>query len=242
METSPEETIKQSIIALSLKYNILSPHTAFVGIEKRTNATNADMVLREVPIQISADDQHLLRPTQTLFFGGGGSGRGLGKGGAMRHRKVLTSSLGERSVTRSMAKSSSTSSSSSEKCIEIWSGSTSKKKREKSSEREIWPSNDQDIVRHLINKQKFDGLWDLDSQAIKSLTEKTLDQFLQENSQIDHQVLVSVIIIAVLETRFAALATMWHGIVQKARKRLVDLLGTDSKILDELFENVRKQI
>ncbi|CAF1109513.1 unnamed protein product [Didymodactylos carnosus] len=45
---------------VELRYNILSPYTAFVGIEKRINASNADMVLREVPIQISADDEHLL--------------------------------------------------------------------------------------------------------------------------------------------------------------------------------------
>ena len=54
------ELRKQRIIDLSLKYNILSPHTAFVGVEKRTNASNAEMVLREVPIEISADDQHLI--------------------------------------------------------------------------------------------------------------------------------------------------------------------------------------
>jgi hypothetical protein len=63
-----KETTKKRIIELSLKYNILSPHTAFVGIEKRVNASNADMVLREVPIQISADDQHLASYSQMHFF------------------------------------------------------------------------------------------------------------------------------------------------------------------------------
>ena len=43
---------QQRIIDFSLKYQILSPHTAFVGIEKRTNASNDQMVLREVPIQV----------------------------------------------------------------------------------------------------------------------------------------------------------------------------------------------
>ncbi|CAF5120667.1 unnamed protein product, partial [Rotaria sp. Silwood1] len=60
---SDEQTTKQRIIELSLKYNILSPHTAFIGVEKRTNASNAGMVLREVPIEISADDQHLFTPS-----------------------------------------------------------------------------------------------------------------------------------------------------------------------------------
>jgi len=62
-----KETTKKRIIELSLKYNILSPHTAFVGIEKRVNASNVDMILREVPIQISADDQHLASYSQMHF-------------------------------------------------------------------------------------------------------------------------------------------------------------------------------
>ncbi len=42
---------------VSLKYNILSPHTTFIGIEKWINASNAGMILCEVPIEISDDDQ-----------------------------------------------------------------------------------------------------------------------------------------------------------------------------------------
>ncbi len=170
METSSEETIKQRMIALSLKYNILSPHTAFVSIEKRSNGNNADMVLREVPIQISAGS------------GLGGGGRGLGAGGAARNRKVMASNFGGCVVTRSMATSS----------LSPYANQLSESQREsrrrphKSAVRKTkntsldysssdhedhilpnsWPSNDQDIVRHLINEQKFDGLWDLDSQAV----------------------------------------------------------------------------
>ncbi|CAF4005964.1 unnamed protein product [Rotaria sp. Silwood1] len=274
METSSEETTKQRIIALSLKYNILSPHTAFVGIEKRTNASNIDMVLREVPIQISAGDQHLQMSVQGSFSTGGRGGRGfgLGVGGALRHRKVMASySYNTRAMrskaTPSLAPNANLElqedeasfdarmpSSTAYKPIssmaedismhdedDTFSDSMSKKEKKKSSEKETWPSNDQDIVRYLINKQKFDGLWSLDSQDVKNLTGKTLVDFQTQNSQVDHHVLVSAIIIAVLETRFAALTTMWYGVVQKARKRLIDLLGTDSKNLDQLLENIRKQ-
>jgi hypothetical protein len=266
METSLEETNKQRIIALSLKYNILSPHTAFVGIEKRTNANNADIVLREVPIQISADDQHLqISPQIRLFSAGGGGGRGLGgyglgAGGACRHRKVLKPSCSNKMTTRSVSKSLLSSnampqmqsqhanfdecmvlSSSTNNAIDMRLKSESKKEEKKSSEKEIWPSNDQDIVRYLINKQKFDGLWDLDSQAVTNLTGKTLVDFQSRNNQVDHQVLVSAVVIGVLETRFASLSTMWYGVVQKARKRLTDLLGTDLKDVDQLLENIRKQ-
>jgi hypothetical protein len=280
METSSEETNKQRIIALSLKYNILSPHTAFVGIEKRTNASNADMVLREVPIQISADDQHLQMspPTRLFSFGSGGGsalggrglgGYGLGAGGARRHKKMMMPSCSNNMTTRSMRQSSLLSNamlqtqshhaqfdvctvlSSSKDNAKVSmedldytcapSSSRPKKEEKKSSEKEIWPSNDQDIVRYLINKQKFDGLWDLDSQAIMNLTGKTLVEFQSVNSQVDRHVLVSAIVISVLETRFASLSTMWYGVVQKARKRLIDLLGTELKNVDQLLENILKQ-
>jgi hypothetical protein len=55
-----EKLRKKNIIELSLNYSILSPFTAFIGVEKRINGNNTDMALREVPIQISADDQHLM--------------------------------------------------------------------------------------------------------------------------------------------------------------------------------------
>jgi hypothetical protein len=55
-----DEITKKHIIGLSLNYSILTPYTAFIGIEKRIDGDNSDMVLREVPIQISADDQHLI--------------------------------------------------------------------------------------------------------------------------------------------------------------------------------------
>ncbi|CAF2145922.1 unnamed protein product [Rotaria magnacalcarata] len=65
-----KEKTKKHIIELSLKHNILSPHTAFVGIEKRVNSTNVDMVLREIPIQISADNQQLMPPQPQIICSG----------------------------------------------------------------------------------------------------------------------------------------------------------------------------
>ncbi|CAF0713764.1 unnamed protein product [Adineta steineri] len=259
METSSEETIKQQIIALSLKYNILSPHTAFVGIEKRTNGNNADMILREVPIQISADDQHLQIPTQQLFFAGGGGGRGRLVGSVAGSCKMM-SAPSNRNIRRANPTSSISSyampqmqwshalsdesMSFSESAYDNFSSSSKsmlKKEEKQSSEKETWPSNDQDIVRYLINKQKFDGLWDLDSNTIKNLTGKTLGEFVSGNSEVESQILVSAIIIAALEKNFAALTTMWFGIVQKARKRVIDLFGGDSKKLDQLLENIHKE-
>jgi hypothetical protein len=103
----------------------------------------------------------------------------------------------------------------------------------------LWPTNNEDIVRHLIDKQKFDGSWDLDSKSIEQLTGKPLTVF---QHLTNNQILISAIVIAVLETRFASLSSMWHGVVQKARKRLFDLLDKDIKKLDTLLEDIRKQL
>ncbi len=112
-------------------------------------------------------------------------------------------------------------------------------KKFKAQTEEVWPTNDQDIVRHLIDKQKFDGSWDLDATNVERLTGKPLIGFQQ---LANNQVLISAIVIAVLETRFTSFSLMWHGVVQKARKRLVDLLGKDVKKLDALLEEIRKQL
>ena len=72
------------------------------------------------------------------------------------------------------------------------------------------PTDNQYIVRHLIDKQKFDGSWNLDSKSIEQLTGKSLTVFPQSKS---NQVLVSAIFIAVLETLCALFPTMWYGVV-----------------------------
>jgi hypothetical protein len=114
-------------------------------------------------------------------------------------------------------------------------GSVAKKKVEE----DAWPTNEQDIVRYLINKQKFDGCWDFDSKIIEQLTGKALNDFKQTTN---NEILVTAIVVTVLEKRFASLSSMWHGIVQKARKRLIDLLGKDMNKLHSLFENINKQL
>ena len=99
--------------------------------------------------------------------------------------------------------------------------------------------DEQNIVRQLIHQQKFDGLWDVDAKMIVQLTGKPLSDFPQSN---DTTMLMSAIIIVVLETRFTSLSSMWFGIVQKARKRLIDMLDKDHKQLDALLDNIRKQL
>jgi stringent starvation protein B len=220
-----KETTKKRIIQLSLEYNILSPHTAFVGIEKRTNASNIDMVLREVPIQISADDQHLE----------------LASGRFAMHSNIvldidncLDDEEEEEPINECLDNYPESIRPVATENSLIKGAASSEKQKE-----DLWPTNNQDIVRHLIDKQKFDGSWDLDSKSIEQLTGKPLTVF---QHLTNNQVLISAIVIAVLETRFASLSSMWHGVVQKARKRLVDLLGKNIKKLDTLLEDIRKQL
>jgi hypothetical protein len=65
--SNAQETIdKESLVNLSIKYGILCPHTAFIGVEKRLNAnseSNANMELREVPIMINKSSSNLAYQT-----------------------------------------------------------------------------------------------------------------------------------------------------------------------------------
>ena len=247
-----EQTRKQHIIDLSLKYNILSPHTAFVGIEKRTNGSNADMVLREVPIEISADDQHLLNRRQPMMFAahsGGGFGGGRGASFGVRSMALNCKRAVPSSVSMSCAQplesvlcqdelSSRLSHLRDSDSIHV---QEEKRSSNTSSDNDTWPSSDQEIVRYLINKQKFDGLWNADDTIVKNLTGNSLSTFQSTNRNVNDQILTSLIIILQLEGRFSQFSSLWHGVVQKARKRINDLLKKDSIDYDQLAENIRKQ-
>ncbi|CAF1488790.1 unnamed protein product, partial [Didymodactylos carnosus] len=57
---------KAKLIAISLKYNILCPYTAFVGIEKRLANDNSCIQLREVPIEIADNEDDNKQRDRTL--------------------------------------------------------------------------------------------------------------------------------------------------------------------------------
>ena len=53
-------TLEQRITTLSVNHQILSPYTAFVGVETTASKTNnTPSKVRHVPIQISKGDEHL---------------------------------------------------------------------------------------------------------------------------------------------------------------------------------------
>lgn len=228
--TSDEKDLrKKQTIELSLKYNILSPYTAFVGIEKRENENNAGMVLREVPIQISADDQHLstrqpiVRLACSSFVP-----RSMHKFDR-RHVPSSACRLNESFITNANCSYS---------VPEI----AMARKRQvliqnESRQDDIKLGQDEPSqVRYFIDAQKFDGLWDFDSQTIEQLSGQSLKKF---SSSYDHQILISAIVVVLLETRYSSLSSLWYGVVQKARNRLMELLNNNNNQLESLLEHVR---
>ncbi|CAF2642334.1 unnamed protein product [Rotaria sp. Silwood2] len=269
-----KEIEKKRLIELSVKYKILSPHTAFIGIEKRINEDNTKMLLREIPIQISADDQHLqprthIRSKAAMYCGnhpmscatygsnsGYRGGRGLGLddidkwcANQMRRAYALESFSNisfERecpsssSSRRRRSRSRSRSRSQQNRAVRLLSRFDREREAEFEPSSSEWPLNDQDIVRHLIDKQHFSGLWDLDTKSIRHLTGRSLADF--QLIYNDVPVLISAIVLIILETRFGAFLSMWHGISQKTRTVIIEKLGKDPKNLEALLESIRKQL
>ena len=258
--TDEKDATKKRIIELSLKYKVLSPHTAFVGVEKRPDGSNANMVLREVPIQISADDQHLqpshfmanfARPQMMCMsqsmprsakMSSPISSIGFGAVGAAA--ASLFSSMHPMKMqrrTESKMECFAFDDLSDNECADEIGSAISSPIRSKQAKinEDVWPTGDENIVRYLISKQKFDGLWNLDAKNIEQLTGKPLTHFPQGHND---QLLIAAIVVVTLETRFGSLSAMWYGVVQKARKRLTDLLGKDVKNLDALFADIRQRL
>ena len=244
--------MKQQIVQLSLKHQILSPHTAFVGVERREKGDNAGMVLREVPIKISSDDQHLLSqsPPFMNFYAAAPQ--------AMSHAYCSPTNFTSQCFDMMSEAACYADIMCDHDCQEFGSSfefaiapgarcpddlfPTAEYHHQTQSitggKEDVWPTGDENIVRYLIKKQKFDGRWELDDSHLQQLAGKSLAAF---SSTSNAELLLSAIVIVALETRFASLSTLWFGVVQKARQRLLDLLGSDQKQLDALLENIREQ-
>ncbi|CAF3872965.1 unnamed protein product [Rotaria magnacalcarata] len=265
--TDEKEITKKMIIELSLKYRILSSHTAFIGVEKRTNASNDDMVLCEIPIQISTDDQHLEATLSSASFQNSSMALLIPKCETeMKQRERRMAELeirwmmGREREMKECASSMTTSASRikmNKQCTQLipprlfngasWRSNSKRKDNSNSSEScadacsssstaqydlfSVSPS-EQNSTRQV----KFE-IWSTDD--IEHLTGKPLESF---SSSIDKQILVSAIVIVACERRFTEISTMWHGVVQKARKQFLHLLTNDVKQLESLLENIRQQL
>ncbi|CAF1490443.1 unnamed protein product, partial [Rotaria sp. Silwood1] len=216
-----KEIIKKSIIELSLKYQILSPYTAFIGVEKRDLCD--ELCESTVSMDVCSAIAAPLVPTDELESLSVQELQEL----EQELQELEAAEFGMQCSLPSLPKSS----------CDFPTNTSPEQFSNAKSEYETWPTGDQNIVRYLINKQKFDGLWDLDESDLQHLAGKSWKNV---SSSYDKQVLISAIVIITFETRFAAMLTMWHGVVEKARQRLLDLLGNDAKQLESLLKDIRQ--
>ncbi|CAF1607851.1 unnamed protein product [Didymodactylos carnosus] len=279
----PKYDSKQRILDLSLKYNILSPHTSFVGIEKRANGSNTDMVLREVPIQISADDQHLLDlgfrssmvdqsfailPCQRmpqangfrLFSSSNNKSSCSYQSAAATRRTGLVSLV---NVKNDINSTVNTMRSNLNNILErknslstierrsddltlhasTFSAKAKKVKSEKAapSTEPLWPKSKQDIVRHLIDLQKFDGLWNLTNEQIEKLTNKSLSSYQSQHTTEQHIISSAIVIVVLEQKHFEEQKKLWQACVDKTKRRLIELLGGNDS-LELLLQEMREQV
>jgi hypothetical protein len=258
-QTDKKKQVQQRIIDLSLKYTILSPHTAFVGVEKREGGSNAGMVLREVPIEISADDQHLISPTLTMMSANcmsptnyslpsrnscrGGS-RSRGRAQIRSRSPILKSRCSFRSVSHScvlesMPKNMSRYQNELE-MDDYAQPELSYRPQSRPIDRvQGWPTKDDEWVRHLISEQKFNGMWDLSDEAVQRLTGKARTHF---SSTETSEIVTTALVIAVLEGRFASHSSLWYGVVQKARQQLLKAVDNDRTRVNTILNLLSQQL
>ncbi|CAF1110454.1 unnamed protein product [Adineta ricciae] len=192
------------------------------------------MVLREVPIEISADDQHLQvrRPAAPTC--------------GMSHLMCYKRDIPSKSKAMPRLSNFAPMSSNASARMDLDFTAAPRGRRESHAknipidvDNGEFPSGDEDIVRYLIDKQNFDGLWSVDSDIIQKLTGKSLTQF-QYSAQ--KELIISAIIIILLETRFSSYSSMCSGIIQKSKKRILDLLNKDQNQFQSLFDGIRQQL
>ncbi|CAF3076197.1 unnamed protein product [Rotaria sp. Silwood2] len=330
LQQNIEDDRKKRAIATSLKYNILCPYTAFIGIETRTDPSvknaNSNMVLREIPIEISADDKVMAglppvlggfgsslnsnliynssmffcqqqpmsyscsstlsqqstpgfsfsahsnyqqpfqssfsatqQPPPTFYSSASHNKRRYAQSSSVHHDQqqqqkqkqqqqpstptfVCGASPQQSSLFGSTSSYSPllTNNYVSVSSLAPHIRGVSPLSSSSMTEQKTWPSNDQDIVRHLINLQKFDGLWNLSNDDIQNLSQKSLTSFHSILSN-DSTILTTAIVIIILETKYSAFKTMWLFMVNKGRKRLIELLG-DAEKFETLINDIKHQL
>jgi hypothetical protein len=226
---SNHTNIKQRIIDLSLRYNILSPYTVFIGIEKHLNES-----VQEVPIQILTDRlipihvERLLSKTSALT--NDNNACYYRKRDRLEHVQLHHDMFTPvRSSTTNQTRSS------------ILLNQRKFREYHVQEKDEISPMDDKNIVDYLINKQTTDGLWSFNSnrKTIQKLTGKSLSIFQSSEIHDNSQILITAIIIVLFEVKFITLRSMWDDAVEKARQCLIQLLNNDWRKLVILFRDIR---
>ncbi|CAF2911440.1 unnamed protein product [Rotaria sp. Silwood2] len=188
-----KEDIKQRIIDLSLQYNILSRYTVFIGIEKYLSNSSQDIAIREVPIQMSIDNQSIDSRSEKvlndikdvdsyssaidlenkLIHIERSREQSLTKISTLTNEKYMNyyqeqDSLEHIQSNRSISIPVQFSTTKENGVITLSNESkliqnSIPKKDRDRDQDEIQSMNDKDLIQYLINKQNDDGLWNFDS-------------------------------------------------------------------------------
>ncbi|CAF1202574.1 unnamed protein product [Adineta ricciae] len=211
--------VEQQIIKLSLRHQILSPFTAFVGIEENKLIQNNQVSnTRYVPIQISRGDEHLLDYSSAQSVQQGGFLKNimrigtypvqsftaeqhvvLSKSAVKRARKIF-----EQNVTSTTKNSSLT----------------------------------RNSVQWLIEHQSYNGMWILNDDDIKQLTKGK--SWIEFQSTITHNkdIITTSLVIALLESKYADQLNLWILLTEKARNQMINL-GLNKDNINSLIQQIK---
>ncbi|CAF1412354.1 unnamed protein product, partial [Didymodactylos carnosus] len=257
-DTKNETTVEQDIITLSMTHQILSPYTAFVGVENTTSKNNnTHSKVRHVPIQISKGDEHLFsssRPYYSSYPGPMGHPNAwMGMAHAPMYRSSTTGSRGSKGMFYSSYSRVAVhpgppgpsgfpglAGPPSHK-INSWNNYPMQFDSVPVATTTTASLLTTDPVRWLIDQQSFNGAWILSEKDVKTLTDgKSLDTFKSTISEAK-DTLTTALAIAVLELKYAAQKNLWYGIVEKGRKQLYSF-GLSNDQVNALINEIKNKL
>ncbi|CAF3425625.1 unnamed protein product [Rotaria socialis] len=239
-ESQNNTILEQRITMLSMNHQILSPYTAFVGVENTTTKyNNTQSKIRHIPIQISKGDEHLFHPQSASYqnhFAGWLS-------------PASSSGFGARPMPVPMAMGASGAQ------FRPMLGQSSQQQQFRVAHYRPQMMHDAhphdmstttaslsaDPARWLIDQQSFNGAWLLNEKDIETLTNgKSLSTF-HSNVTKAKDALTTAIAIAVLELKYAAQKNLWYGVVEKGRKHL-STFGLSSDQANALINEIKSKL
>ena len=116
-----------------------------------------------------------------------------------------------------------------------------KKHRQKKQNDNVQCQTDEDIVRSILKEQNSAGLWDFPSmwKMIENLSGKSLHVFQSSAKHRSTEILLSIIIIVLLESKFSHLRSQWDLAADRARRCLIYLMENNWKTFVHLFKEIR---
>ncbi|CAF2826685.1 unnamed protein product [Rotaria sp. Silwood2] len=223
-----------------MNHQILSPYTAFVGVETTSpKNNNTGSQVRHIPIQISKGDEHLFGSQPSFSYSYGGAMGPMGPMGFFsgHHQHAMAAPMPMASARygyrgppiRQQAGNS-------------WIGSNMVHyKKSWTTVATTTQFVSTDPVRWLIDQQSFNGAWLLNENDIKKLTNgKSLSTFISNVTK-DKDALTTALAIAILELKHADQKNLWYGVVEKGRKRLSGF-GLSSDQINLLINEIKNKL